>query len=62
MNRYDTNMAPVCRWDHQTPVIDSPYRTPLGPEYPAVGFKVCGPGCTERPAQAVCFDAREVGK
>ncbi|KKN73747.1 hypothetical protein LCGC14_0396950 [marine sediment metagenome] len=62
MERSTIKTEPVCRWDHQTPVITSPYRTPLGPEYPAVGFKVCGPGCSERPHGAVCFDSREVGK
>jgi hypothetical protein len=59
MRRTKQEWVAVCHWDKTTPVKGSTYRTPLE-GVAAVGWKVCTPGCPDRPADATCYRQGEL--
>ena len=49
--------VPICHWCKEDLPVNprSDYRTPLEGE-PGVGWVVCGPICTQRPPESICYD------
>jgi len=57
MLRSKAKRIAVCHWCKEDLPTDprSEWRTPLEGE-PAVGWVVCSPTCTKRPAESICYD------